>query len=585
MATEIPATQRIPMFKTVQALKSFRDAGHSLSTALAEVIDNSIEAKSNKIWVKLEEGESKQKKKKKCVNRIIFGDDGVGMNNYTLQHYLVIGFSTRWMQTDTIGKYGVGAKMAALSFARRVDVWSRQSKSDPWSYVYFDLDEAQKDEDEGGEIGINPPIMSEIPEDIQSIAPSNAGTIVVWSKVDRLEEGRLAKGFDELVNGIQKELSRIFRNFIDGGIELSIQGKPLLPHDPLFLMENTWADKGLSAEHDAQKRGDKDHQSEIRHFPAKRIADEDIQIGGSTKTAQLRLTLYPPEVTRSRQKGGDPLAKKLRIPDNQGCISFVRLDREVAYTNVPRILPGGVKESDRYIGIEIAFKPDLDDFFGIRNVKRGVEPHGELRDRIRGLLKKHINTARKELQEAWGREEKKERKHDGEHAAAVEAVRDADRTMPKGRTIGSETKEEVERTYLDIARDTGHTEEEDADEYIKRLKGLPFVMESVDFPGNMFIDIKHINNQVIIRLNTRHRFYRELWEPLKSIAERDAGSISSEEAACTAHQATESLRLMIIAYAKAQSMNEDPDAYTDLTSYWGQFLDTFMGKAKDVLKN
>lgn len=76
------------------------------------------------------------------------------------------------------------------------------------------------------------------------------------------------------------------------------------------------------------------------------------------------------------------------------------------------------------------------------------------------------------------------------------------------------------------------------------------VCDSVDFPGNMFIDVKHIAGQVIIRLNTRHRFYREMWEPLKDIAQRDAGTVSGEEAVKAARRTIEALSLLIIAYGK-----------------------------------
>ena len=36
---------------------------------------------------------------------------------------------------------------------------------------------------------------------------------------------------------------------------------------------------------------------------------------------------------------------------NKGCISFVRLDREINYTPVPRIFPRGVENPDRFIEI------------------------------------------------------------------------------------------------------------------------------------------------------------------------------------------------------------------------------------------
>lgn len=579
VTAEVSRPSRIPMFKVGQALESLREAGHSLPTALAEVIDNSIEANANRVWLELQEG--KNERGRKCVHRIAVGDDGEGMDEYVLHHYLEIGFSTRWMRQDTIGKFGVGAKFAALNFARRIDVWSRQTEADLWRHVYFDLDEAREQEQQGQEPGIEAPTVEAPPDDLVHLLPGKTGTLVVWSNVDRLEHGRVASTFDELLVEVQKELSRIFRYFVNGGIQIKVNETALLAHDPLLLMENTWTDHVLTKfyvkEDDATRR-----KGAVKHYGAILIADEPIKVKGSN--ARLRVTLYPPEVTRKRGVGGDKLSTKLRVPENLGCISFVRMNREVSYTNVPRIFPRGVQDADRFIGIEVSFRPDLDDFFGIRNVKRGVEPHGELRDKIRGLLRKHIKTARDLLEDAWGRVAKEEREHEGEYAAIVEAVKEADLTMPKGRVTGPTSEDEAARILEDLARDTGHADTEEGKRaYLERIKGLPFVLESVDFPGNMFIDIKHLNGKVLIRVNTRHKFYRELWEPLIEIAQRNPGSVSGEEAVKAARRATEGLALMVIAYGKAQSMEADPQIYDNLTMYWGQFLDTLMGKVKGVV--
>jgi hypothetical protein len=294
------------------------------------------------------------------------------------------------------------------------------------------------------------------------------------------------------------------------------------------------------------------------------------------------VTLYPLSVTRKRGVGGDNLAKKLRVPENEGAISFKRLGREIAYNNVPRIFGTAVQNPDRYIGVELAFTPDLDESFGVRNVKRGVEPHGELRDKIRTLLTKHIQTARQQLDERWGAVAKDDRDHDGEHAPIMDAVKTADKTMPKPRTpVVSSDK--VQEALTDLAKDAGRTSENDQKEYVERIKALPFVLESVDFPGTQFIDVKHLNNQVIIRINTRHRFYRELWQPLHEISGRDAGTVSGDDAVKTARRAVEGLALMIVAFGKAQSMSNEPDNYSELTNDWGKFIDTLMGKVKDVI--
>ena len=96
---------RVPMMLPGQALQSLRDAGFDFAAALGEVIDNSIEAKANNIQLRLDEDKVKGKNR---IVRVIVVDDGEGMDENILHHYLQLGFSTRYMRHNTIGKYGVG---------------------------------------------------------------------------------------------------------------------------------------------------------------------------------------------------------------------------------------------------------------------------------------------------------------------------------------------------------------------------------------------------------------------------------------------------------------------------------------------
>ena len=577
MMKEINQTP-VPFIKTGQALQSLRDSGYSFEAALGEVIDNSIEANANLINIHLFEGLSKRGKK--CVSKIAIVDDGQGMDSDVLHHYPQIGYSTRYMSTNTIGKYGVGAKLAALNFGRRFDVWSRTNSNNEWSHVYFDLNETFEREKKGEPISILPPVLKSIPKDVVEFAPKGSGTLVVWSEVDKLEEGRYAISFEELKSNLEKELARIFRHFINGGIAIAVNGRKLLAHDNLYLMKDSFNDSMLKKYYKSLKDDGVNMIKE--HYEPTVICDEGFKVDHSFAT--LKVTLYPREVTRTRGSGGDELAKKLRLPENTGSISFIRSNREVSYTNVPRIFPRGVQDPDRFIGIEISFNPDLDDYFGVRNVKRGVEPHGELRDAIRKRLKKYLKQARDLLEEAWGKAAKDARDHDGQHSSITTAASEANKVMPKGKARSTKDPSEEERVIDDLARDVVGNDEKNKQEYKEKIKDRPFVIESVDFPGTQFIDIKHINNKVLIRLNTRHRFYREMWDPIKVISESDSGTVTGDEAVIAARRTIEALTLLLIAYGKAESMHEYPDSqYRDLTNFWGQFLDTLLSKVKNVI--
>ena len=558
-------TQRLPLVLTGHALQSLRDSGFSVATALAEPVDNSIEARANAIRIVLDEG--KDPRGRTHVDQIAIVDDGDGMDHETLFHYLQLGFSTRYMSTITIGKYGVGAKLAALNYAKAIDVWSRADSEDPWLHVSFDLGRTI-DEEKRGEIpAIDPPAPDPIPETLAPLLPSGTGTLVVWSKIDRLEEGRHARDVNQLRVDIEKELSRIFRRYLEGGIRIWVNDTKLLPHDPLFLMERTWATEVVLK-----------HHNNVR---AKVMTEqEELSVNGSK--AYLTVTVYPREVVRRRGQGGDDLAKKLRVPENQGSISFVRLNREIAYTNVPKIFPRGVEAADRFIGIEVSFDPTLDESFGVRNVKRGVEPHGDLRATIRKRLQKYVRDARTELERLWGEAQRESKEHHGEHAQLTEAVRAANRTLPKSRAKGPDSAIEQEAILDQLAKDVGIRDQE-AEAYKARTRDLPFVVESVEWPGSNFVDVQHLGHQVIIRLNTRHRFYREVWEPLREVA-TNSSAMTVDQMSRAGRRGVEAIALMLIAYGKAESMNENPhERYGELRSYWGIFLDSLMGKVKDVI--
>jgi hypothetical protein len=563
--------KREPVIQTVQALLALRDSGYSLPTALAEVIDNSIEAKARNIEVTLHENIGRSGRG--YVDYITIVDDGVGMVREDLAKYLVIGFSTRWMRTDTIGKYGVGAKLAALNFGRCIDVWSRQNATSEWLHVNMDLGDMAEAEKRGDPdaVTIAPPVVRKPSEEWVSKPPKASGTIVVWSDVDRLEAGRVHDTFDGLVREARRELARIFREFINGGVRITVNGYVLAAVDPLFLMTNSFAD-GLLAE-DAKKNG----REVLEHYAPTVIAEaEEIYIKEAGASAFLTVTVAPPAVIRERGKGGDELARGLGLNEAQGLISFVRLKREISYTIVPRILPSGIKEADRFIGIEVYFEPELDEYFGVRNVKHGVVPHGELRNRIRQMLKPFITAARKAIQEQWRERERQSKAAGGEHDTVAERAGEVDKGLPKARAA-EPSQAATMQILRDLAKDVGHDDPAAITAYVEKVSARPFTVVTVDWPGKEFIDIDYLGgSKVVVRVNKRHKFYREVWAQLQLVGDGEVEA--SEEMKALAQRATDAFTLMVIAYARATAMKDDPEEYEDLSSYWGIFLDTLMSK-------
>ncbi|GGZ09852.1 hypothetical protein CP967_15300 [Streptomyces nitrosporeus] len=569
----------IPVVLSGQALLSLRESGHNFPSAVGEVIDNSVEARANHVQIMTEEV---MKGRKKVISQIAFFDDGEGMDDKTLHHYLQLGFSTRFMSDKTIGKFGVGAKLAGLSVGTCIEAWSRVAGSEAIRHVKFDLDDAVEAEKRGEKIGINPPNDEPLPAHLVPYFPEGTGTLVLWSKIDRVSDGHGRSTPDHVRTEITKELSRIFRDFLCGGIKITVDHTDLVPHDPTFLRKGTWVDKVLTDEIARREKAPRDDKD--THFEGQVFFNEEVDVQGTDHKIRVVITLAPREVLRAKGKGGDTLARKLRLPENEGAISFMRLDREISYTPVARLFPDGILTPDRFIGFEVYFTPELDRLMGVRNVKRGAVPADELRKTLRDLARRIIPRAREELQRHWGDDDRTEAVKSGEHAPLAKAVKEADRTMPKSRVKDVPTPDERDREYVDLAQDAGRssTEEEQA-AYVQEIKDMPFVIETVSFPGDQLIELTHLGDQTIIRLNQRHAFYREMYEPLNALS-KDVTMANAPSLQTTARRAIEAITLLLVAYAKAESMHDTPnEQYGQLRKQWGGFAELYLNKIKDVL--
>ena len=99
------------------------------------------------------------------------------------------------------------------------------------------------------------------------------------------------------------------------------------------------------------------------------------------------------------------------------------------------------------------------------------------------------------------------------------------------------------------------------------------------WPGKEFIHIEHLGKNTIVKLNNKHPFFTKIYAPvLKAAGILDAKNegeeqLTVEEFRQTARMLHVGLDLLIYAYAKAESMDPDPEEkYGDLRMEWGKFL-------------
>lgn len=549
-----------------KALESYRDAGYDLTAAAGELVDNSIDwGKASIVRIRPRWDENRKR-----IEKMGFADDGVGIPVDILSQVLSLGFSSGYGSRGGLGRFGVGLKLATLAIAPRVDIYTKRADSDAVWHTYLDLDEIK----EGAQTLIEAQECDGFPEEFADLMedegePFASGTLIVWSKIDRLEEGgRYGQANRERMQELLRFLSRAYRRFIDNGLGLELDGRPITLHDPLFLLPNPRV----------IDRFGPDVTATIVDRATIEIEDSRVEV---------TVTLLPEVFRHHRGKGGRAdrsggAFSDLYIPDNEGKISFLRQGREINYDLVARMLPGGKKEIDRFIGIEVSFPAALDEYFQVRNVKRGVVPVSKLREELRKFLDKPVRAARKEIRQHWNAVDAKESATNPEHDLAEEAVDRAEESTPRGRAgegIGPEEADQLLDHLLDetLGEDAGAAERSETKE---RLQKRSISILDGGWPGKELMEITHLNGKAVIRLNTQHPFVTAIYSELKALADRDATEVEGSEAIELARRTKLAIDLLLMGYAKAENVSPSPEEkYGELRSDWGRFTSTYLREA------
>lgn len=216
-----------------------RGSTYTFSTALADVIDNSIEAGASKIDVFVEYDQL----------RVTILDNGSGMSDRMHSESMKIAAETRQYSDADLGKYGTGMKAASLSQAQRLTVATRNSDSRVVTVRCLDLDHITETNDwEQLTIVLD---QSELVELVQEQLRAHTGTAVIWEKLDRVfAQDGLSRGaaVDELKSQTrlaEEHLAMVFHRFLSGessskiAVAISINGNSIKPWDPFARAEKT----------------------------------------------------------------------------------------------------------------------------------------------------------------------------------------------------------------------------------------------------------------------------------------------------------------------------------------------------------
>lgn len=190
-------------------IESLRAVGYSLPTAIADIIDNSISAGAQNVWLDLHWAGPK--------SRISIIDDGNGMSDEVLFNAMRPGSKSPMAHRSAsdLGRFGLGLKTASFSQCRLLSVISK-TLGEKNACRCWDLDFVAKHD----EWRLLLKATSEATKASKSLASLESGTVVVLENLDRVVAGgsanneRAHEHFLGKINDLREHLAMTFHRFI-----------------------------------------------------------------------------------------------------------------------------------------------------------------------------------------------------------------------------------------------------------------------------------------------------------------------------------------------------------------------------------
>lgn len=490
-------------------VRGMRDIGYkSTAFALAELIDNSIQAGAAKIDVVFgfEDGAK--------PTQMAIIDDGHGMEPKMVRASLVWGAGTRADNTDGFGKYGYGLPSASISQCFRVTVFSRTSDGE-WSSAYLDIDEIrQGDWTVGNRIQMPEEKRQKPPKFVVDALKKASrwenfdhGTVVVWDRLDGNRVDRRRR--EELRNTLVTNLGVIYRNHLLS-TPMSVDAVDVEPCDPLFLTEGF-------------RYYDVDADRAVE-LPAAKIPIKDKETEKVLGTMNVRFARMPatffrkPEFKHTNKPSKKDMNERLDIADANNGIIFLRNGRQIDVLRPPRRLGKINATTDRFWAVEVDFDAALDDWFSITTSKQQVTPDNRIWDMLAD--KANLFKVIGEMRSAYEKQAKKVAS-EAEQArnskrASVEAIEEAAKFRTSSKPEESPERQDEAESNLDResekrAGKSGLSSAAVEQELIAGREGITNTVETEEMPGAPFFRCVQEGGTRVLYLNVAHPFYTDLY--------------------------------------------------------------------------
>lgn len=344
-------------------IRSQRDMGYEFAAAVADLIDNSIEAKANTVRVNAEwEG---------AASYVMIADNGEGMSPDQLKEALRFGSERDYEESD-LGKFGLGLKTASLSQCLRVTVATRRNpnRADITAYCW-DVEHVEAT-NRWEILNIK---SADLPLQVRLHLKETTGTVVIWERLDRVlgykyPEGESArKQLNVMTRGMEEHSAMVFHRFLAG----EVRGKRLA----IYVNENR-----VEAWDPFVRKEGQTKTLESKAFPLEGIKGKGAVV--------VEPYVLPSEAMFSSKDAHTRASGPKKWNAQQGFYIY-RADR--------MIQSGGwcglraIDEHRKLSRIAVSFTPKLDEEFKINVPKMRVSLPSEIREDIEKWIRPAVKMA------------------------------------------------------------------------------------------------------------------------------------------------------------------------------------------------
>jgi hypothetical protein len=357
-------------------IESLRNMGYECSTAIADLVDNSVAAGASEVHVEMFAQSGSQ------PAGIVIADNGRGMDRDELYEAMRFGAFQQYSAED-LGKYGLGLKTASLSQCRNLTVSSKaKAKRGTRPRRYFmrwDLDYVYRTND----WDLLAPASDELQpwerEALTHAVAEDNGTVVLWQGLGEAlpllsaqDVRQREKFLAYLIGEVGDHLRMVFHRFIEGSVtgrrklNLYMCGQKVEPWDPFCRSEST-------------------RELDIMNIPLALRQDD------GTSTVTISPFILPRE---------DEFSSAKVWREASGPRSWNAQQGFYFYRNHRLLQAGGwsnLRASDEHtklLRVAVHFSRGLDQSFAINVTKMRARIPTEIRDQVRNALSKWAKDAR-----------------------------------------------------------------------------------------------------------------------------------------------------------------------------------------------